>query len=167
MLTNLTRNNSVFRIATLALVAFSFFQVSVGAQSSGESNETIVLGKTALVGLARGDMLRFTAFNPVETESGRPNEPINMQLKLYDAHGDIIAESPQIEIPPGEFRWIDFNRDDLPVAGEPGTGRLQVRTVPLWGLRSRHRIFVSVSLETLENSTSGTFKVFLTVEALP
>ena len=127
MLTNLTRNKFVLRIATLALVTFSLFQLPVGAQSSGQSNETIVTGGTALVGLARGEMLRFTALNPTKTESGRRNEPISLQLKLYDANGDVIAESAEVVIPPGEFRFVDFNHDDLPVAGEPGTARTQIR----------------------------------------
>ena len=167
MLTNLTRNNSVFRIATLALVAFSFFQLPVGAQSSVESNETIVPGATALLGLARGESLRFSAFNPSKTESGLRNEPISMQLKLYDAHGDVIAESPQIEIPPGEFRFVDFNHDELPVAGEPGTARNQIRTQALWGLRTHSQINVATSLEVVDSSTGGSCRVFVFVEAVP
>jgi hypothetical protein len=166
MLTNLTRSKSVFRIATLALVAFSFFQLPVGAQSSRQSNETTVTGATALVGLASGDMLRFTAFNPAKTESGRPNEPISLQLKLYDAHGDVIAESPQIEIPPGEFRSVDFNQDQLAGANLPGE-RNQVRTRALWGVRFGSRFLVSTSLEIVETSTGHSHLWFLNVEALP
>jgi hypothetical protein len=107
---NFARSKSIKELAALAVVAFSFFQLPAGAQSSAQSNETTVAGETALVGLASGDMLRFTAFNPAKTESGGPNEPIS-QLKLYDSRGDVIAESRQIEIPPGEFRSVDFNND--------------------------------------------------------
>ena len=161
MLINSSRKKSVLRKATLALIAFSLFPLSVGAQSAGRSGETIVVGQTALVGLARGDMLRFTAFNPIKTEAGQRNEPISLQLKLYDAHGDVIAESAQVEIPPGEFRSIDFNRDELPVAGEAGTARVQLRTIPLWGVRSRIRLFVATSLEIIDNNTSKTRFVIL------
>ena len=163
---NFTRNVRISRLAALALVTFSFFQLPVGAQSSRESNETIVPGATALVGLASGDMLRFTAFNPAKTESGRPNEPISLQLKLYDAHGDVIAESPQIEIPPGEFRSVDFNQDQLGGASAPGS-RNQVRTFPLWGLRARGRLSVTTSLEIVQSSTGSSHLWFLNVEALP
>jgi hypothetical protein len=157
---------SIKRLAALALVAFSFFQLPAGAQSSGQSNETIVTGETALVGLASGDMLRFTAFNPAKTESRQPNEPISLRLNLYDAHGDVIAESPPMEIPPGEFRSVDFNNDQLPAASEPGA-RNQVRTVPLWGLRARSRFLVTTSLEIVQSSTGSSHLWFLTVEALP
>lgn len=166
MLTNITRNKSVFRIATAALAVFSLFQLPVGAQSSRESNETIVPGATALVGLAPGEMLRFTAFNPPKTESGRPNEPISLKLKLYDAHGDVIAESAEVEIPPGEFRSVDFNDDQLAGASAPGS-RNQVRTFPLWGLRARGRLLVTTSLEIVQSSTGSSHLWFLNVEALP
>jgi hypothetical protein len=40
---------------------------------------------------------------------------------------------------PQEFRSFDFNRDDLHLAGEPGTGRVQVRlTVLLRRLANPH-----------------------------
>ena len=162
-------NKSLLRITTLALVAFSFFQLPTGAQPLAQTNETTVVGKTAaLAGLVRGDTLRYTAFNPIKTESGERNEPIWLRLKLYDAHGDVIAESAEVEIPPGEFRFVDFNRDDLVVAGEPGTARTEIRTQALWGLRTRYRINVTTSLEVVDNTTgSSRFHFFFTVEALP
>ena len=163
---NFARSKSIKRLATLAVVAFSFFQLPAGAQSSLQSNETTVAGETALVGLASGDMLRFTAFNPSKTESGGPNEPISLQLKLYDARGDVIAESRQIEIPPGEFRSVDFNNDQLPAVSEPGA-RNQVRTRPLWGVRLRSTSLVTTSLEIVDSSTGSSHLWFLNVEALP
>jgi hypothetical protein len=156
MLINFTRNKRVLRMATFALVAFSLFQLPVDVQSSGESNETIVTGETALLGLARGESLRFSAFNPSKTESGRRNGPISMQLKLYDAQGNVIAESAEVEIPPGEFRFVDFNHDDLPGAAEPGAARNQIRTQALWGLRTSGRILITASLEIVDNSTGKT-----------
>ena len=117
------------------------------------------------MGLGRGEMLRFTAFNPEST--GERGEPIGMQMKLYDAHGDVIATSAEVMIPPGQFRFVDFKRDDLPIAGDPGTGLLQVRTEALWGLRSSNRIDVPTSLEAVNTSTGGSFKFFFNIEALP
>ena len=166
-LTKFQSNRSPLRITTLLLVAFTFFQLPTGTQPLAQTNETTVVGNTALVGLARGEMLRYTAFNPLRTESGERNEPIQLRLKLYDAHGDVIAESAEVQIPPGEFRFVDFNRDDLVVAGEPGTARTQIRTQALWGLRTRYRINVTTSLEIVDSTTGSSFKFFLTVEALP
>lgn len=147
---NFSRKRHVSRIAALALVALNLFQLPVDAQSSAQANEQIENGGIALVGLARGDKLRFTAFNPSRTESGRRNEPITLKLKLYGANGNVIAESAETEIPPGEFRWVDFNRDDLPVAGDPGTARAQVRTQALWGFRARARFIISTSIEIVD-----------------
>ena len=167
-LTNFTSDKSLFRVTALVLVAFSFFQLPTGAQPLVETNETTVVGKTvALLGLARGNILRYTAFNPIKTDSGERNDPIRLRLKLYDERNDVIAESAEVEIPPGEFRYVDFNRDDLPVAGEPGTARAQFRTQALWGLRTLRRISVATSLEVMDSSTTGTFKFYFNVETLP
>ena len=168
MLTNFTRNKSLLRITTLWLIVFSFSQLPASAGASERTNETTVVGKTtALVGLARGDMLRYTAFNPLKTESGERNEPIRLRLKLYDARGNVIAESAAVEIPPGEFHSIDFNRDDLAVEGEPGTARTEIRTQALWGVRIRHRFNVTSSLEIVDSSTGATrYNPFITVEFL-
>jgi hypothetical protein len=169
MQTHFANINFRFRKVTLALVALSFFLVAAQAQR-GEPTETIVNGQTVPIGLVQGETLRFTAFNPSETDSGQPNEPISLQMKLYDSHGAVIAVSAKVMIPPGEFRSVDFNRDDLPISGEPGTTRAQLRTVPLWGLRSRGRFHVSTSLETFSNGSTtaaGSFKFFFNIEALP
>ena len=120
-----------------------------------------------MLGLIQGETLRYTAFNPSETDAGKPNESISLELKLYDKNGAVIAVSPRVVIPPGEFRWVEFNRDALSIPGEPGTTRAQIRTQPLWGLRSKSHLNISTSLEVLNNNSAGTFKFFFNVEALP
>lgn len=153
MTINFIRNKLALLVVTGALIALSVLQLPANAQRSEQADEITRVGATAMVGLARGDRLRFTAFNPSTTESHERNEPIRMQVKLYDAAGEVIAESPAVVIPPGGFRSVDFNRDDLPIAGEPGTARAELRTIPLWGLRPRVRFNVSTSLELVDNST--------------
>ena len=39
----------------------------------------------------------------------------------------MVARTDGIALDPGEFQSFDVTRADLPLAGEPGTGRLQVR----------------------------------------
>ena len=159
MLTIFTRNSSIFGVAALALDGFSFFQLPVGAQSAGPSIQTLVVGESALVGLAREDMLRFSAFNPLETESGQPNESISLRFTLYLPDGTPIAKSPQIEIPPGEFRWVDFKRDDLLFGGESSTGRAQFLTKALWGLRTHNQVLVTTKLEIVDRGSCRTREV--------
>jgi len=167
MLPKVVDKNSIIRKATLTIFAFSFLQLPVWAQLRAESDVTLVDGQTGLVGLARGDMLRYTAFNPPTSESGQTNLPISLRLRIFDEHGDVVAVSPEVVIPPNQFRWVDFSYDDLPITAD-STGRKQIRTMPLWGLRARPRILVSTSLE-ISNSTTGagTFRFFFNLEALP
>jgi hypothetical protein len=159
-----TGRNSVIRKTVLTIAAFSFLQLAVCAQSP---DVTIVSGQTGLVGLAQGEMLRFTAFNPAKTEGGHDNEALTLRLIFYDHDGNVIKESPVVTIPPGGFRSVDTLYDDLPIAAD-GTARKQVRTVPLWGLRAKGRILVSVALDLVQSATgAGEFRFFFTVEALP
>jgi hypothetical protein len=45
----------------------------------------------------------------------------------FNTQGGVIAESAEVKIPLKEFRSFNFDRNDLHLAGEPGTGRVQVR----------------------------------------
>ena len=160
------RNLRINRLVALALFTCCFLQAQAGAQSITPTSDISKNGTPVVVGLFPGDVLRYSAFNPKPVE-GR-GEPIRMKMRLYDTQGNIIAESAEVVIPPDEFRHVDFNRNDLPLAGDPGTGLLQVRTTPLWGFSSRYRGSLSTSLEVKNsNTTSGTFKFFFNVEALP
>ena len=159
--------NSIIRRATLTVFVFSFLQLSVWAQSRPDSDVTLVPGRTVLFGLTRGDMLRFSAFNPSTTESGLPTEPLSLRLRFFDEHGDVVAVSAEVVIPPNQFRWVDINYDDIPITAD-STGRKQIRTTPLWGLRTRGRFSAPTSLEiTNSTASTGTFKFFFNVESLP
>ena len=167
MLTKVADQNSIIRKATLTVFVFSFLHLSVWAQSRPEADVALVNGQTVLIGLTRGDVLRFTAFNPPTSESGQTNLALSLRLRIFDEHGDVAAVSPEVVIPPNQFRWVDFSYDDLPIAAD-STGRKQVRTMPLWGVRARSRFLVSTSLEIANSTTSaGSFKFFFNVEALP
>ena len=87
-------------------------------------------------GLARGQTARFTVVNPAADrrgcgDAGTGCAALNVAIvvSLLDQHGGLIARSAEVAIPPGEFRSIDFDRDALPVPGDPGSGRLQTRPV--------------------------------------
>jgi hypothetical protein len=109
--------------------------------------------KDSILGIVPVQLLLYTVRNLSKPdESG---EPISFQVRIYDKNGEVSAVSPEVEIPPGEFRTVRFNYGDLPIAEEAGTRRKQVRTVPLCGLRSRDRLVpVAVSLEIV-NAADG------------
>jgi hypothetical protein len=165
---NYRRGTRINRIATIVLLTVLSFQLTAGSQPLAQDSTTTKTGATALVALAPGDTLRFTAFNPAP--AGEAGEPISMRMSLYNEQGRVIANSAEVTIPPGEFRTISFRRDELPLAGEPGTGILQVRTVPLWHFTSNIRVKVTTSLEVMPapgGTTSGSFKFYFNVETLP
>jgi len=53
--------------------------------------------------------------------------PINTRIQLQDTEGRVIAQSDEIKVEPGQIRFWDASRNQIPVSGEPGTRRLQVQ----------------------------------------
>lgn len=165
---NYRRGTRINRMATIVVLTVLSFQLTAGSQPLAQDITTTKTGATALVALAPGDTLRFTAFNPAP--AGEVGEPISMQMRLYNEQGRVIATSAEVAIPRDEFRTIFFKRDELHHAGEPGTGILQVRTETLWRFTSSIPVKVTTSLEVQPapgGTTSGSFKFFLNVESLP
>ncbi len=116
-----------------------------------------------LLGITPGQTLRISAGNLSTSKEG--SEQVRAQVKLYDAQGNVLALSEEVELRPGQFRTFDFNRDDLLVAGEPGTGRLQVRA----GIGILKSLdggatwpnSIPVSIEVVDNRTGKTVSSFV------
>jgi len=96
------------------------------------------------------------------TPSSNPNEegsqPVRVQAYIYDATGRLLTQTDPVELWPGQFYTANINRDDLRVAGEDGTGILQVRAdvqaVSTDG--SVRPVKLSVSLEVVDTRTGST-----------
>ena len=102
--------------------------VQQAAAAGPEIEEVRFVFHTVSWGMVRGQTARFNVGNLNDLNSRGPmSATVGCSVALYDAHGNTIAESEQIEIPPGQFRSIDFNRDSLELTGEPDTGRVQTR----------------------------------------
>lgn len=158
MHSNFTRRKPIARLAVLALLALCFVQTTVRAQGTTEC----VLDSAPL-GLTLGQTLRFSPFNPNQRLEGHPQrQTVLVQVALRDARGNLIAHSQELALPPGEFRSIDFNRDSLHLAGEPGTGRVQVRAEVRYRFLSivdRTQILPGnfpAALELVDNSNGST-----------
>ncbi|HEY6548991.1 MAG TPA: hypothetical protein VI589_13840, partial [Vicinamibacteria bacterium] len=117
------------------------------------------------LGIARGQTLRVTAFNGMppavrDPKGGRLR--VLVAPLIFDQDGNLLAEAAEIAVEPGEARSFEFKRDDLALAGDSGTGRLQVRG------EVRYRLFalvdrtlmawnsVSASLEIIDGTTGET-----------
>lgn len=112
-----------------------------------------------LMGIAPGQKLRITVFNPGSSAATY----VPSQVSLFEIHGYLLEDSPQLDVPPGEFRSFDFNRGALQLPGEPGTGRLQVRAKTVVNdangarLSADDRIISDVvSFEVIDNNTGRT-----------
>ncbi|MBA3713636.1 MAG: hypothetical protein H0W76_14475 [Pyrinomonadaceae bacterium] len=160
----ITRHVLLAKLAALALLTLCFMQISVRAQYGNPRTYQIISAGTD--GLARGQTLRFTLFNPNVAGLQDEHETVRAQAKLSDERGNVIAESDEVAIPAGEFRSFDFHRNDIPLAGEAGTGRLQLRAscyVRVAVPEKKLDGFVA-SVEIIEDGLSSTL---LVAESLP
>ncbi len=138
------------------------------AAHSQKPKEIVVVGSHIFradfqsTGIVHGQTLRFSLLNP--NDSARSG-PIRARVILFDAMGRQLAQSPVTVIPPGEFRSFDFNRDDLPFAGEAGTGRLQSQgscTLSVQDAASQYADFPA-SLEIVSSSSGASAGGYATI----
>jgi len=133
-------------------------------QAGGSGNDVLVsgFGNDILMGIVPGQTLRVTLFNPPSSGSAAGSEtqgePISGHVKVFDGSGNLIAQSPEQVITPGEFRSFDFNRDALPLRGDPGTNRAQARIKPFFKFESERLSPVLASFEIVDVSTGRTAK---------
>ena len=137
---------------TMAITAMAV----VGSSWSAEAQHVRVFDGITFVGFIPGETLRFSVGNLSARRRG--GEPVRAQVKLYDAQGNVIARSQEVEVLPGQFHTFNFNRDDLPLAGEPGTGRLQVGVD--FQFQADASTSFSASMETVDNRTGQTLSFF-------
>jgi hypothetical protein len=109
-----------------------------------------------LMGIIPGQTLRVTLFNPPAFESGTQSESVNGHIKVFDGGGNLIAQSSEQAVRPGEFRSFDFDRHALPLSGAPGTNRAQTRIKPFFDFESERLSRVLASFEIVDNSTGKT-----------
>jgi hypothetical protein len=58
-------------------------------------------------------------------------------VKIFDGSGNLIAQSPEQVVQPGEFGSFKFNHNEIPLAGEPGANRAPVRIKPFFKFESK------------------------------
>ena len=108
----------------------------------------------APIGFIPGQSLRYTFFYPNEEGS----QPVRVQAYIYDAPGRLLTQTDPVELRPGQSYTATINREDLPVQGDYGTERLQVRAgiqVALMDGSVRH-FELPVWMELVDNRTGST-----------
>ena len=139
---------------TLAVAAIAV----IGSSWTTQAQHTRLIFATdqGIYGFVPGQTARFCVAYPSTTQES--TEPVRAQVTLYDAQGNEVARSREVEVLPDQFCIIDFDRDALPLAGEPGTGRLEVRAgiqVAFMDGSVRH-VKLPVSREIVDNRTGAT-----------
>jgi hypothetical protein len=113
-------------------------------------------------GFARGQSAVFTVYNPLA-----PGQRVEgFRFDLMGHHGEILAQSAEITIPPGRFGSVVFNWEELIGAAEPD-GRVEVRPTYI----QRISAFPSATLDgdamfTLEVIDQATGRVTLYVRKI-
>lgn len=119
-------------------------------------------------GFTRGETARISV---TLRRLANPQQPaVNARIQLLDTEGRVILQSDEIRVEPGQIRFWDAPRNLIPAAGEPGTGRLQLRTRMLVTTSSMDfdRESLMPTIEIIDGSTGrtlhkndGTFKIFV------
>ena len=147
-------------IARLAALALSVLCLLPGQIQAEEMNGYIVMCPS--VGLAPGESLRLTLFNP-------NGVPVRAEALIHRAGGVQVAlgDGSVRFIQPGITRSFDINRSDIPPMGEEGTDRLQLRAPFFIGIAEPGTIDrVVVSMETISISDGTSNTVFFS-EVIP
>jgi hypothetical protein len=102
-----------------------FSEVIPTAPGSGGGNDLLVGGgaRDILMGIVPGQTLRITLFNPQAPGS----DYVPSRVILFEKNGRQIVQSPELVIPPGEFRSFDINYEALPLLSGAPAGRRQIR----------------------------------------
>lgn len=149
------RRVMVARLAVLALGALCFPQPQARGQET--TDPRLVFPS---VGVAPGESLRLTLFNP-------DGEPVRARAQVHHSGGVMVLLGDG-SVRAGESRSFDFKRSDIPLPGEDGTGRLQLRASFQVATSEprRKKGELAVAMETVSIS-DGTSNTVMVSEAIP
>ena len=116
-------------------------------------------------GIARGQTARASVVNAGLADGSV--RFLNASIQLLDTEGEVVAQSGEIRVEPGQTRFWDAPYEQIGGEREPTTGRLQLRARILFEKRSfdRNRPPL-VTLEIFDPSTGVTtlYNPFITVD---
>lgn len=157
-----------------ARVIFKKLQLKTEFPSSQEQTLIVIYPRSGLIAAIPGQTLRATWANfSAADPRDRVLEPLGVNVKLFNAAGQMIAQAEAAPAQAGRFQSFDFNRDLIGLPGEPGTGRLPVRVEVTARFRVAQQVDAATrqkaledfpaSMELIGNSTGRTAAVWVTV----
>jgi prepilin-type processing-associated H-X9-DG protein len=132
--------------------------------TGGGGNDTLNsgFGNDIMMGIVNDQALLVTISNLAPSDTGAS---VTGHVKVFSGDGGLLMQSPDQVILPGDSRSIKINRNEIPLSGEPGTNRAQVRIKPFFTfepqrlseLQGEDRLVANViSFEIMDNSTGKT-----------
>jgi hypothetical protein len=109
---------------SMIIVLIGLVAMAAGRANAQTDQKYIELLSYSL-GIAPGETARISV--TLRRLANPEQPPINARIQLLDTEGRMIAQSGEIKVDPGQIRFWDAQRNMIPVSGEPGTGRLQLR----------------------------------------
>lgn len=141
------------RLVTISIALIALVVVGTGWTTKAQQGDT--LRGTTLVGFIPGQTMRFSMGNL------SIGGPVRAQVSLYDAQGNLVVRSQEVAVSPSHFHSFDFKRTDLALAGEPNTGRLQLRAEVQFQRDANQTPIppnrFPVTVELLDSRTGGTY----------
>ena len=105
-------------------------------------------------GMIQGQKARITVVLRRLANPHLPADPVNVRIQLLDVEGEVIAQSDELRVLPGQTKSWDQPRALLPTTGEPG-GRIQLRARML----TTHSVDLDgiiPTIEVIDTITGGT-----------
>jgi hypothetical protein len=149
-------------ILAIGLVALSASQ----ANAQGRHRNELIIESFSW-GLSSEQTARVNVMNMGLTDGSV--RLVAVRIQLLDLEGEVIAQSGEVRVEPGQTRFWDAPRASLP-AGEP-TGRLQLRARILITAQDIRRLPpLAPTVEIFDSGTGRTvliFDAFLKIEGVP
>lgn len=123
MIYGITRNRLSIALFVVALTTAVFWIATSSSQpaSARIGDGSVRFISTSIFGMALGETVR------VCIGTTDPRGPVlDWFVRLSDQEGTLLFQLPEQRSPAGEWRCGDIARSMLPVAGDAGTGRVQV-----------------------------------------
>jgi hypothetical protein len=117
--------HNVIRYSMIVLLIGLVALAAGQAKAQGEQKHIELLSYS--LGFAPGETARISVTLRRLANPELPEAPVSARIQLLDTEGRVIAQSDEISVEPGQIRFWDAPRNLIPAAGEPRTGRLQVR----------------------------------------
>ena len=125
-------------------------------RANAQSNQYIELLSYSF-GMIQGQTARISITLPRLAKPQLPDDPVSTRIQLLDTEGEVIAQSSEIKVAPGQTRFWDVPHSQLSASREPG-GRSQLRARMLITTLSadRERPSVMPQIEVIDDITGGT-----------